>query len=114
MAICVCKPLVIVNGALAVKAPVSMTCNVPVELPGGVPATNRLDPLKNPTVAAETGIGALKVGGTEGLLNIPLKFTLTTLGGTGVDEMSRPPHSEPQFRIKAVESLVSVGSKTAL
>src|SRR5262249_60438761 len=101
-----CKALVMVNGALAVKAPVSMTCKVPVALPGGVPATKRLDPLSSPTVAEETGIPAT-LGLNTGAAGL-LKFTFTTLGGT------EPPHSVPQFRMKAVVSLVSVGSKTAV
>src|SRR5262249_47405788 len=105
MAICVCKPLVIVNGAPAVKAPVSMTCNVPVALPEGVAAAKRLGPLGSPTVVPEMEI-PVQLGVNSGAGGL-LKFTFTTLGGTV------PPHSVPQFRMKAVVSLVSVGSKTA-
>src|SRR5260370_42348918 len=69
----------------------------------GDPATNKLEPLSTPTVAAEIAIPPTVVNvGDAGLL----KFTFTTLAVV-------PPHSGPQFRMKAVLSVLSVGSKTA-
>src|SRR6516225_1812323 len=110
MAITVCRPLVIGIGARAVSEPVSMISSVPqaarvhpAGCAAGVPATNRLVPLSNPIRAAETGIAVEKTG-LVGLL----KFTFTTLGATD------PPQPEPQFRIKAVVSFVSLGSKTPI
>src|SRR5262249_52413440 len=96
-------------GAPVVRLPVLITWREPqrerVHPAGetvGVPATNRLEPLSNPTVAPETGTGALNVG-AAGLL----KLTLITLAVV-------PPHSGPQLRMKAVVSLASLGSKTAM
>src|ERR1700694_6049576 len=53
--ILVCKPSVIVTGAEAVMVLVLTVWTVPVPLLGDVPATNKLEPLSSPTVAADIG-----------------------------------------------------------
>src|SRR5262245_41837114 len=95
----------------AVRLPVLITWSEPQRAKvhpagetAGVPATNRLEPLSSPTVAPATASGATPVNtGAAGLL----KFTFVTLAAI-------PPHSGPQFKMKAVVSLVSLGSKTAV
>src|SRR5215472_10220266 len=98
----------------AVSVPVLMTCKLPHVVNGhpagwgngakGVPATNRFEPLSRPTVAPVIVPVTTFTVGVAGVA----KFTLATLGAAD------PPHSVPQFKIKAVVSFVSLGSKTAL
>src|SRR5258707_2515447 len=104
---CWCRPSVMGMGAPAVRLPVLITWSVPQagsKHPAGgtvgVPATYRLAPLSRPTVAAETGMLVPKAG-------TPLKSTRTTLAAV-------PPHSAPQFRIKAAVSPATLASKTAV
>src|SRR6266481_6683136 len=96
------RPLVMVVAADTALVPVLIVCTVPWAPAEGEPAINKLLPLSTPTVAAATGIGAPKTG-AAGLE----KLTLITLAVV-------PPHSDPQFRIKAVLSPVSVVSNTAV
>ncbi len=98
-AILPCMPLVIVTGADAVRELVFTACSVPVAEPNGVPATNKVELLSIPAVAAETGIVVPMVE--------PFRFTFTTLAAT-------PPHSLPQFKTQNVLSLLSDVSKTAV
>src|SRR5579872_3075190 len=92
MVILVCSPLVMLICAEAVEFPVLMVCKLPpaaqtgVAVATGAVATNKLEPLRRPTVAPQTGMGVPKTGVA------PLKSSETTLAAD-------PPHSAPQFRI---------------
>src|SRR6266481_1002552 len=92
-------PLAIETAPPAVRVLVLTACSLPVVEPNGVPATNRVVPLKTPAVAPETAMGVPIIG--------PFRFTFTTLAAV-------PPHSGPQFKTQTVLSLVSAGSKTAV
>src|SRR5882724_2318604 len=96
-------PSVMGIGAPAVSELALITVNAPQRESGqaapgpvgaglGVPATYRLAPFISPTVAPETGIGALKVAVAF------VKSAKTTLAAV-------PPHSAPQFRMNACVSL---------
>src|SRR5262252_2921793 len=89
--------------------PASTVCRVPVALPDGVPATNRVDPPRKPTVAPviapgavgpATGVSVTGCAPGGGLKVTELKSTSVTPA-----PLAAPPHSAPQLRIKALVSL---------
>src|SRR5579864_1224937 len=98
MAITPCRPSVIAAVLPTVSDPVLITDTTPQATKlhpdggdAGVPATNRFEPLIRPTVAPATGIGVPNAGAE-------VKSTVSTLAVA-------PPHSGPQFRMKALVSL---------
>src|SRR6185312_11143081 len=94
-------PAVRVVALITVNAPQRDSGQItPAGSAAGVPATYRLVPFIIPTVAPETGIGALKATG------VLVKSAKTTLAGSGIGgDPCVVPHSPAQFRMKACVSL---------